>query len=164
MPVALILLSLLGLAFFAVRLATDQTSWPIHLMGIVICLFISARNVKLIETKWRVASAPSMREVHDAATLDEALGSERAILYKHSTACSVSAAAINEVLQFAETHPDWKVYALKVIEQRALSDTAAARLDVPHKSPQVVVIREGRSVWHTSHFRITAQTLSRQTT
>ena len=62
-----------------------------------------------------------MHEVRDASTLEQALGSERAILYKHSTSCPVSAWVIDEVLEFARTHPDWTVYLLKVIEQRGLS-------------------------------------------
>ena len=162
MPVALFLLSLVGVAFFVSRLVTDPMSWPTHTLGIAICLFIVARNAKLIRTNRQVASAPSMREVQDAATLDEALGSDRAILYKHSTTCPVSAAVAGEVLQFAETHPDWKVYVLKVVEHRDLSDSVAEQLDVPHESPQVFVLKQGRLLWHTSHGEITVDNLGRQ--
>ena len=74
----------------------------------------------------------------------------------------MSAVVIDEVLRFGESHPDWRVYLLKVIERRDLADAVAARLAVPHESPQVFVIRQGRCVWHTSHYDITAQMLSRQ--
>ena len=108
-----------------------------------------------------VESVPVLREVADNATLDEVLGSARAVLYKHSTRCPVSAVVIDEVLRFAETHPDWKTYVLQVIEHRDLSDAVAERLDVPHASPQAFVLKEGRPLWHASHGSITVQNLSR---
>ena len=163
MPGALILLSLLGIVLLGIRVVTDPAGWPTYALGIAVCLFVCARNATAIQSNRKMASASSVREVRDSTMLDEALGSERAILYKHSTTCPVSAVVVDEVLRFAGTHPDWTIYVLKVIEQRDLSDTAAERLDVSHESPQVVVIRQGRSVWHTSHYGITAQTLSRQT-
>jgi bacillithiol system protein YtxJ len=110
----------------------------------------------------KVATTPALHELHDATALDEALGSERAILYKHSTRCPVSAVVLNEVLRFDEAHPDWTTYLLKVIEQRQLSDTVAERLGVSHESPQVFVIKQGQCVWHTSHHLITSQALSQQ--
>jgi len=110
----------------------------------------------------KVATTPTLHELQDATALDEVLGSERAILYKHSTRCQVSAVVIDEVLRFGEAHPDWTTYVLKVIEQRQLSDAVAERLGVSHESPQVFVIRQGRCVWHASHHFITAQALSQQ--
>ena len=102
-----------------------------------------------------------MHDVHDHVTLDEALHSEQAVLYKHSTSCPVSAVVIDEVLRFAETHPAWSIYVLKVLEHRDLSDAVAERFGVPHESSQVFIFRQGRPVWHTSHYEITAQSLSR---
>ena len=102
----------------------------------------------------------ALQEIRDLPALDAALGSERAILYKHSTSCPVSAWVVEEVLQFARTHRDWTVYLLRVIEQRGLSDTAADRLGVGHESPQAFVIKEGRLVWHGSHSSITADSLN----
>ena len=108
-----------------------------------------------------VESVPVLREVADNATLNEVLGSSRSVLYKHSTRCPVSTVVIDEVFRFAEAHPEWKTYVLKVIEHRDLSDAVAERLGVPHASPQAFVLKEGRPVWHASHGSITAQSLSR---
>ena len=108
-----------------------------------------------------MTSVPSVREVSDATVLEEALGSERAVLYKHSTSCPVSAWVIDEVLRFAETNPTWGIYVLKVIERRTLSNTVAERLGVRHESPQAFVIRQGHPVWHASHSDITEEALTR---
>ena len=102
------------------------------------------------------------RDVPDAATLEALIESPRAVLFKHSTRCPVSAYVIDEVIEFAEDHPEWPVYVLKVIEQRALSNEAAERLGVRHESPQAFVLHEGRVHWHGSHNEITAETLRRE--
>ncbi|MEE2790329.1 MAG: bacillithiol system redox-active protein YtxJ [Acidobacteriota bacterium] len=104
----------------------------------------------------------TLRNIDDRTTLDEALGNPRAVLYKHSTRCPVSAYVFEDVRNFAESHPNWKVYVLRVIEQRALSDEVTARLTVAHQSPQVFIIKDGDCVWNASHSDITEQALSQQ--
>jgi bacillithiol system protein YtxJ len=95
--------------------------------------------------------------------LDRALASERAILlYKHSSRCIVSSWSFEEVRSFAESHPDWPVYVLKVIEERRLSDAVAAQLGIRHQSPQAFVIRDGECVWDGSHSEISEDELDRQ--
>lgn len=106
---------------------------------------------------------PSVHEVTDAAALAAALGGPRAVLFKHSTRCPVSAYAIGEVMDFAGTHPEWPVYVVRVIEQRTLSDETAERLQVRHESPQAFVLHRGRLCWHGSHNEVTAEALARQT-
>ena len=173
----LVVFSSLGLVFFTVRLVAFPEAWLAPLVGIVACLVVLARSVRLLLLNRGIAapaersataetdapaeavSAVVMHEVRDASTLEQALGSERAILYKHSTSCSVSAWVIDEVLEFGRTHPDWTVYVLKVIEQRGLSDAVAERLGVRHESPQAFVIKAGRCVWNASHSTISADSL-----
>ena len=151
MPVALILFSLLGIAFFGIRLIVDPAGWPAHALGIGVSVFVGARNAKVVRSNRRIALTPTIRDVSDPATLDEALASDR------------SAEVIDDVLTFARSHPEWPLYVLKVIEERDLSDAAAQRLGVPHASPQAIVIREGHSVWHASHYDITTNALAQQT-
>ena len=108
------------------------------------------------------AQTPSVREIADADALAAAIESPRAVLFKHSTRCPVSAYVIDEVMEFAEDHPEWPVYLLKVIEQRPLSNEAAGRLGVRHESPQAFVLDQGRVRWHGSHSEVTAEALRRQ--
>ncbi len=162
MPVALILLSLLEIAIFGIRLIVYPAGWLACALGIGVCLFVGARNAKVVRSNRKIALTPTIRDVSDPATLDEALVSDRAILYKHSTECPVSAEVMDDVLTFARSHPEWPVYVLNVIEERDLSDAAAERLGVPHASPQAIVIKQGHSVWHASHYDITANALGQQ--
>jgi bacillithiol system protein YtxJ len=105
---------------------------------------------------------PPVREIADAAALAAAIESPRAVLFKHSTRCPVSAYVIDEVIDFAETNPEWPVYVINVIEQRPLSNEAAKRLGVRHESPQAFVLRQGRVWWHGSHNEVTTEALQQQ--
>ncbi len=74
-------------------------------------------------------------------------------VYKHSTACPVSAGAA----QVVRAHPfDRPVYWVNVIEQRSLSNWIAAAYGVRHQSPQLLKISGGRIESHWSHFAIAA--------
>lgn len=84
------------------------------------------------------------------------------LLFKHSTSCSVSAGAHEELMHFIE---DDKVnpvdYAIvHVIEDRPVSNAIAEQLGVKHASPQAILVKDGRSVWDTSHWHITYSFLS----
>ncbi|UCF19613.1 MAG: bacillithiol system redox-active protein YtxJ [Gemmatimonadota bacterium] len=84
------------------------------------------------------------------------------VIYKHSPICLTSTLARRQVESFASEHPDTQVFMIDVIEQRDLSNKAAALLAVPHASPQVILIRAGVQIWNTSHKGIKAEALSRQ--
>jgi bacillithiol system protein YtxJ len=84
------------------------------------------------------------------------------VLYKHSPVCMTSAVARKEIRALHKALPDVPVYQLDVIRERGLSQRVAAALQVRHESPQVLLIRNGRPVWHTSHFGIKAATLITQ--
>jgi bacillithiol system protein YtxJ len=51
---------------------------------------------------------------------------------------------------------------LDLIAYRALSDQIAKDFGVAHESPQILVIREGKVVYHESHYGISYATLMAQ--
>ena len=78
-------------------------------------------------------------------------------VYKHSTACPISAAAADVVRGYSFDLP---VYWVNVIEQRPLSNWVADAYGVRHQSPQLLKISGGHVAQHWSHFDITAANLS----
>lgn len=82
-------------------------------------------------------------------------------VYKHSTACPVSAAAAQVV---ESTAFDLPVYWVDVIEQRKLSNQIARRYGVRHESPQILKIEQGKPTVVFNHHQIApsqlAQTIS----
>lgn len=102
--------------------------------------------------------------VHELTTVDqleEALArSEQApvAIFKHSTRCPISAAAHREVARYLEeagaAAPPF--YLVKVIESRSVSDAIAARLEVPHQSPQLLLVKCKDAYQTMSHGQIKA--------
>ena len=103
-----------------------------------------------------------IRSVKDRTTLQEALAAPAALIYKHSPACYSSTRAYREVQAFLVDTPDVPVFMVDVIYDRPLSREIEATLGIRHESPQAILLRFGEPVWHTSHFRITAEALSRE--
>lgn len=96
----------------------------------------------------------------DLAQLDviDAASAERPVLlFKHSTRCSISTAALHR-MESAWTSGDdstHSAYYLDLLRHRDVSNAIAERYEVEHASPQVLVIRNGRCVHTTSHLGIT---------
>jgi bacillithiol system protein YtxJ len=92
--------------------------------------------------------------VSDAAALEELFArsnTEPVLLFKHSTACPISARAYSQM-----TAVKTPVSIVVVQRSRDLSREVAERTGVRHETPQALVIRNGRAVWNASHFDITA--------
>lgn len=87
---------------------------------------------------------------------------EPVFLYKHSTACPTSARAGARVEEYfgAGDEDVPACYMIKVIESRAVSNAIEAELGVRHESPQLILVRDGKAVWHTSHSAIRAENIA----
>ena len=78
------------------------------------------------------------------------------IIFKHSTRCSVSRAALDRLernwseAEMSTVEP----YFLDLISNRQISNEVAQKFDVEHESPQVLVIKNGKAVSNYSHFEI----------
>jgi bacillithiol system protein YtxJ len=83
------------------------------------------------------------------------------LLFKHSTSCPISARANQEVSKYLNDQPNEHItYVLiHVIEDRPVSLEAADVLSVKHASPQVILVKAGEAVWHTSHSGIILKAL-----
>ncbi|MCK4776479.1 MAG: bacillithiol system redox-active protein YtxJ [Candidatus Krumholzibacteria bacterium] len=101
-----------------------------------------------------------MMYIKEIEELEKVLNAEKAVLYKHSPVCGVSAAVKKEVDLFVLDHSDVPVYVIDVRAQRPLSRETADRLEIRHESPQAIVIINARPVWHASHFDINADSLA----
>lgn len=100
-----------------------------------------------------------LREISEATVLAEALAAEVAVVYKHSHRCPVSLYTINEVREFADERPDIPVYLLNVVRNADMSSALADDVGVPHRSPQVILLRSGKPEAHASHHDITCELL-----
>ncbi|HVH11712.1 MAG TPA: bacillithiol system redox-active protein YtxJ [Longimicrobium sp.] len=103
-----------------------------------------------------------MRHLTSKQDVDDALGLDTAILFKHSPRCPISAVARGEIERFLELHPDAPVYTVDVLVEMETSRYVAERTGIDHHSPQVIVTRGGAAHWHASHFDIRAEEVRRR--
>jgi bacillithiol system protein YtxJ len=83
------------------------------------------------------------------------------IIFKHSTRCSISRATLDRLernWKDAEV-PNAKPYFLDLLSYRSISNAVADQFQVEHQSPQVLIIRNGKSVYDNSHYGIDFNTL-----
>ena len=87
----------------------------------------------------------------------------RALVFKHSTTCPISAAARERFTAWVESlgPEEFPIYEVLVIEDRPLSQTIAADTGVEHQSPQAILLEDGKPRWHASHWAITQASLDR---
>ncbi len=80
-------------------------------------------------------------------------------LFKHSLTCPISMRAHHRFVQFIEQGPDADCGLIEIQNSRALSTGVATRTQVRHESPQALLIRDGKVVWHASHGAIREEAL-----
>ncbi|WP_435925007.1 bacillithiol system redox-active protein YtxJ [Paenibacillus sp. DYY-L-2] len=105
-----------------------------------------------------LARITSIDHLHSALS---ASSEQPLLLFKHSTRCPISKGAYRQMENYLNDAPNEKItYGLiYVVEDREVSNEAADKLGVKHESPQAILIKDGQAVWHTSHSRITEETL-----
>ena len=120
--------------------------------------------------KWLTEQPPGagihMNEITSLEDLEahiEASAETPLFLFKHSTSCPTSARAIRRITDFIAEAPDHypEIHLIKVIESRAVSSAAAERLGVEHASPQLILVKDGRPQWTSSHFNIQAPAIEK---
>jgi bacillithiol system protein YtxJ len=70
-------------------------------------------------------------------------------VFKHSNSCGIS----HDVLTQMEAL-DHEVHVIVVQESRAISDAVANKLGTRHASPQAFVLKDGKPVYHATHYGI----------
>lgn len=85
------------------------------------------------------------------------------VVLKHSTRCPISAGAYEAFRSHVEkeANPQYDYAVVYVIDARPVSDKIAETLGVKHESPQVLLVKDGKAVWHESHYNITEAELSK---
>ena len=85
-------------------------------------------------------------------------------VFKHSLTCPISSSAWGEFRRFAArpSRPTEAVYAVIEIQRaRPVSMALAERTGVRHESPQALLLRDARVVWHASHYNINQTALEK---
>lgn len=80
------------------------------------------------------------------------------VLFKHSIRCGTSAMVKNQL------ENDWDLeegtldfYYLDLINHRNISNLIAQKFNVVHQSPQIIILKEGKAIFDTSHQMISVE-------
>ena len=80
-------------------------------------------------------------------------------IFKHSTRCSISRMALKQFENEFDLEGSVTPYFLDLLNHRDISNEIATRFDVYHQSPQLLLIKEGKSIYDASHSDIDAAEL-----
>lgn len=101
-------------------------------------------------------------QLKDASQIEEikTLSKSRPVLiFKHSTRCSISGMAWDRLRRnwkkedFEKVHP----YFLDLISYREISNQIADSFEVYHESPQIILVKDGKATYDSSHMGISYQ-------
>ena len=102
------------------------------------------------------------KELTDIGQLNEisTISNEKPVaIFKHSTRCSVSRMALKQFENEFNSSDKVTPYFLDLIAHRDISNEIASRFGVHHQSPQLILIKEGKAIYHVSHSDIDAEEL-----
>ncbi len=77
-------------------------------------------------------------------------------IFKHSTRCSISRMALKQFENEFDLEGSVTPYYLDLLNHRDISNEIATRFQVYHQSPQLLLIKEGKSIYDASHSDIDA--------
>lgn len=103
-----------------------------------------------------------LESIEQLQTIKDNSSENLVLIFKHSTRCSISRAALDRLernwQQGEMNHV--KPFYLDLIRYRDVSDQIAEDFSVEHESPQVLVIKNGQSVYDRSHIDINYRELA----
>ncbi len=98
-----------------------------------------------------------LTDINQLNVITEESSETPVIIFKHSTRCAISRMALkNFEREYAIEEGSVKPYFLDLLEHRDISNTIASKFNVDHQSPQLLLIKDGKAVYHTSHSDIDA--------
>lgn len=107
-------------------------------------------------------------KLQDEAELNkikEESSNQPVIIFKHSTRCSISSTALNRLERSwkDEEMKNVKAYYLDLIAYRSISNKIEEIFLVHHESPQILIIKDGKCIYHSSHLGINYEELQKKT-
>ncbi|MFB6454661.1 bacillithiol system redox-active protein YtxJ [Chitinophaga sp. Hz27] len=91
-----------------------------------------------------LTSETQLQEINDASA------SRTIVIFKHSTRCSISSMAKSR-LERAVAPEGADFYYLDLIAYRNISNAIEHKYGIPHESPQILMVRNGKCIYDDSH-------------
>lgn len=125
-------------------------------MGLFSVVFGSSESQNISKNKINWIPLTNLEQLNEIVALSS---TKSVVIFKHSTRCSVSRFALKQFENEFDITNNVEFYFLDLLEYRAISNEIASRFGVYHQSPQLLLIKEGKSVYDVSHSGIDATEL-----
>lgn len=80
-------------------------------------------------------------------------------IFKHSTRCIISKMALKKFENEFDFVDKVDLYLLDLLQNRDISNQVATDFEIQHQSPQLILIQNGKAIYHISHENIEASEL-----
>lgn len=106
--------------------------------------------------EWR-----QLESIEDISKLNKSSDSKHIIIFKHSTSCGISRFVLKNFEKDIDSadFDQFEFYMLDLLKYRAVSNHISEFYDITHESPQLLHIRKGTVISHSSHSNISAGSL-----
>lgn len=111
-------------------------------------------SIKVTKMNWKV-----LENVNQLAEIKEASHHKLQLIFKHSTRCLISKMALKNFESDFLLNDVIDAYYLDLIAYRDVSNKIADDFGITHQSPQILLIKDGKVVYHESHEGIDANVL-----
>ena len=125
-------------------------------MGLFSNVFGSSENQNKSNSTVNWIPLTDLSQLDEIVTISD---NKPIVIFKHSTRCSVSRFALKQFESEYDLTDRVDAYFLDLLEYRVISNEIASRFGVYHQSPQLLLIKEGKSVYDVSHSDINAREL-----
>ncbi len=93
-----------------------------------------------------------LKEENQIAEIDKISAQTPVLIFKHSTRCSISSSALSRLeRQWKSELIDIKTYYLDLLNFRSISNLLAQHYNIEHQSPQIILVKNGKSIHSASH-------------
>lgn len=103
-----------------------------------------------------------LNELQQLNHIENKSATKAQVIFKHSTRCGISSMVMRQFVDaYGLNEKDLDLYYLDLLNYREISNEIAAKFQVMHESPQLLVIKNGVVVAHDSHGAINEIDLGR---
>jgi bacillithiol system protein YtxJ len=105
-----------------------------------------------------------LESANQISTILEQSATSTVLIFKHSTRCSISSTSLDRLERAWEENllSNPPAYYLDLINFRSISTLIAESFNVEHQSPQVLLIKNQKCIYHASHFDIQYAEIKKQ--
>ena len=128
-------------------------------MGLLDKIFKTQEDIskeEIVEVPWH-----PLTRMEQLDEIEQESHKQLVVIFKHSTRCGISRMVLRTFESEIMDNPEqtYKLYFLDLLSNREISNEIANRFGVRHESPQMLILKDGKVVYHDSHHSIKAATL-----